>query len=348
MKLLILGGTVFLGRHLIEAALSRGHEVTIFNRGLHGKDLYPDIEKLRGSREGDLMALQGKQWDAVIDTNGYVPSIVRNSARFLANTTAHYTFISSISVYAEFSHPGMDETAPVGTITAAQIKAAEQVIPPQQGTPARAYGANYGPLKALCEQAAEEVMPGRVLVIRPGIIVGPYDYSDRFTYWPYRLAQGGEVLAPGRPDSLVQIIDARDLSEWIIHMVETCQTGTYNAVGPEQPITMQELLETCKRVSSVSGSNAHFTWIDEDFLLEAGAIPWSQIPLWLPDKEDMPGHSTISHQKALVAGLTFRPLAQIVRDTLDWALQRPPETQWQAGLTPEDERRFLQAWHQQI
>ncbi len=344
MKLLILGGTIFLGRHLIEAALSRGHEVTIFNRGLHGKDLYPDVEKLRGKREGDLAALQGRQWDAVIDTNGYIPSIVRASAQLLANATTHYTFISSVSVYAEFSHPGMDETAPIGVITPEQIKEAEQVIPPQQGTTARAYGPSYGPLKALCEQAAEEIMPGRVLVIRPGVIVGPYDYSDRFTYWPYRLAQGGEVLAPGRPDSRVQIIDARDLSEWIIRMVETRQTGTYNAVGPEQPITMQEILETCKRVS---GSNAHFTWINESFLLEAGAIPWSQIPLWLPDKENMSGHNAISHKKALAAGLTFRSLTQTVRDTLDWVSRRPTETQWQAGLTHEDERRFLQAWHQQ-
>lgn len=344
MKLLILGGTIFLGRHLIEAALDRGHEVTIFNRGLHGKDLYPDVEKLRGQREGELTALQGRQWDAVIDTNGYVPSIVRNSARFLANATTHYTFISSISVYAEFSHPGMDETAPVGTITAEQIKEAEQVIPPQQGTPARAYGPSYGPLKALCEQVVEETMPGRVLVIRPGVIVGPYDYSDRFTYWPYRLAQGGEVLAPGRPGSQVQIIDVRDLSEWIIRMIETHQTGTYNTVGPEQPITMQEMLETCQRVS---GSNAHFTWIDESFLLEAGAIPWSQVPLWLPDIEGMSGHNAISHMKALAAGLTFRPLAQTARDTLDWASQRSSETRWQAGLTPEDESRFLQAWHQQ-
>src|SRR5689334_6385973 len=209
MKLLILGGTIFVGRHLIDAALSRGHEVTIFNRGLHGPDLYPDVEQLRGTREGDLTALQGRQWDAVIDTNGYVPSIVRASAQLLANVVTHYTFISSISVYAEFSHKGMDETAPVGTITAEQIKEAEQVIPPKKGTTARAYGPSYGPLKALCEQVAEEMMPGRVLVIRPGLIVGPYDYSDRFTYWPYRLARGGEVLAPGRPDSPVQLIDVR-------------------------------------------------------------------------------------------------------------------------------------------
>jgi 2'-hydroxyisoflavone reductase len=342
MRLLILGGTKFVGRYLVETALSWGHEVTIFNRGLHEDQLSPDVERLRGMREGDLSALQGRQWDAAIDTNGYVPSIVRASTQLLADSIKHYTFISSISVYASFDQRGMDETAPVGTITVEQVQEAEQVVPPKMGTVARAYGPNYGPLKALCEQAAEAAMPGRVLNIRPGLIVGPHDYSDRFTYWPHRMAQGGEVLAPGWPGDLVQLIDVRDLAEWTIRMIEARQTGIYNATGPDQPATMQNMLEACK---DASHNDAHLTWVDESFLLEAGAAPWSQIPLWLPGDEYI-GHQTINCQKALGAGLTLRPLIQTARDTLEWSLQRPADTRWEAGLTREDESRFLQAWHQ--
>lgn len=342
MRVLILGGTKFVGRYLVEAALSRGHEVTIFNRGLHEDQLSPNIERLRGTREGDLSALRGRRWDAAIDTNGYVPSIVRTSTQLLADAIEHYTFISSISVYASFHQRGMDETAPVGTMTAQQVREAEQVVPPMMGTVARAYGPNYGPLKALCEQEAETAMPGRVLVIRPGLIVGPHDYSDRFTYWPHRMAQGGEVLAPGQPDSPVQLIDVRDLAEWTIRMIEARQTGIYNTTGPEQPAAMQEVLEACK---SASRNDARLTWVDESFLLEAGAAPWSQIPLWLPDKEYI-GHQTINCQKALAAGLTFRPLIETARDTLEWSLQRPADIRWEAGLAREDETRFLQAWHQ--
>jgi 2'-hydroxyisoflavone reductase len=344
MKVLILGGTIFLGRHLVEAALNGGHEVTIFNRGLHGADLYPDVEKLKGTRPSDLTALQARQWDAVIDTNGYVPSHVRSSAQLLADTTPLYTFISSISVYADLSHVDVDETAPVETLTQEQLEEAEQIIPPLQGTIARSYGASYGALKALCEQAAEETMPGRVLTIRPGIIVGPYDYSDRFTYWVHRIAQGGEVLAPGRPDRQVQIIDVRDLAEWIIRMLEAQQTGIYNATGPEKQLNMQQILETCK---NISGSNAHFTWLNDAFLLEAGAVPWSQVPLWLPETDDAVGLNAMSLKRALATGLTFRPLAQTVQDTLAWDHLRSEGEQWQAGLTGEDETRFLQAWHRQ-
>ena len=345
MKLLILGGTIFLGRHLVEAALNQGHEVTLFNRGLHGTDLYPHVEKLKGNRQSDLTALQGRQWDAIIDTNGYVPSHIRSIAQILAHTTPLYAFISSVSVYADLSHVDVDETTPVETLTPEQLAEAEHIVPPMQGTPARAYGANYGALKALCEQAAAETMPGRVLTIRPGIIVGPYDYSDRFTYWVHRIAQGGEVLAPGRPDRQVQIIDARDLAEWIIRMLEAQQTGTYNATSPEKQLNMQQILGTCK---SVTGSNAHFTWLNDTFLLEAGAIPWSQVPLWLPESDETLGFNAISIKKALTAGLTFRPLAQTVQDTLTWDQQRPEKVQLQAGLNAEDETRFLQTWHRQI
>ncbi len=345
MKLLILGGTIFLGRHLVDAALKRGHAVTLFNRGLHGTDLYPDVEKLRGNRQNDLTALQGRQWDTVIDTNGYVPSQIRAVAQILAPMTPLYAFISSVSVYADLSHVDVDETAPVETLTPQQLADAEHIVPPMQGAIARAYGASYGALKALCEQAAAEIMPGRVLAIRPGLIVGPHDYSDRFTYWVHRIAQGGEVLAPGRPDRQVQLIDARDLAEWTIRMLEMKQTGTYNATGPEKQLTMQHILETCQ---SVSASNAYFTWLNDTFLLEAGATPWSQVPLWLPETDDTTGFNTMSLKKVLATGLTFRSLAQTVQDTLAWDRQRPEGVQWQAGLNAEDETRFLHAWHQQI
>jgi 2'-hydroxyisoflavone reductase len=345
MKLLILGGTIFLGRHLVEAALKQGHDVTLFNRGLHGVDLYPNVEKLHGNRLSDLSALEGRQWDAVIDTNGFVPSRVRATAQILARTTPLYAFISTISVYADLSHVNVDETAPVETLTTEQLQATEQIVPPMQGATAIAYGASYGALKALCEQAAEATMPGRVLTIRPGIIVGPYDYSDRFTYWVHRIAQGGEVLAPGRPERQVQIIDARDLAEWIIRMLEAKQTGTYNATGPDKQLTMQDMLETCKEVS---GSNARFTWLNDTFLLEAGAQPWSQVPLWLPETDDAVGLNTMSLQKVLATDLAFRPLAQTAQDTLAWDRQRSEDVQWQAGLSSEDETQFLQAWHRHI
>src|SRR5579863_2076845 len=234
MKLLILGGTVFLGRSIVEAALSRGHEVTLFNRGLHNPDLFPEVEKIRGNRNEDISLLQegDRHWDATIDTSGYVPRAVQASAEALVGRVHHYTFISSISVFADFSKDGIDEQSPVGTL---EDETVEEVT-----------NESYGPLKALCEQAAERAMPGRVLVVRPGLIVGPNDVTDRFTYFPYRVAQGGEMLAPGEPEQQTQFIDVRDLAEWIVRMVEAGKTGTYNATGPDYALTMEQFLAECK------------------------------------------------------------------------------------------------------
>lgn len=327
MKLLILGGTVFLGRALTESALARGHTVTLFNRGQHNADLFPELDKLRGDRNGDLDALKGRQWDAVIDTCGYVPREVRASAELLADAVGHYTFISTISVYSDFSQPGMDESGPLGTL---EDETTEEVT-----------GETYGPLKALCERAAEAALPGRTLNIRPGLIVGPHDPSDRFTYWPRRIAQGGDVLAPAPPDQLVQIVDARDLAEWNIRLVEAGQTGIFNATGPDVPLTMQALLETCQAVTS---SDARLVWMDEAFLLEQGAVPWMEIPLWVPASEGA-GFSEVNCQKAIASGLTFRPLAETIRDTLAWDATRPQEVKLRAGLAPEKEANLLQAWH---
>jgi 2'-hydroxyisoflavone reductase len=328
VKLLILGGTVFLGRHLVEVAQARGHEVTLFNRGQHGADLFPEVEKLRGDRDGGLDALRGMRWDAVIDPSGYIPRLVRASAEALADSVNHYTFISSISVFKDFSQRGMDETAPVGTLDDESV---EQVT-----------GETYGPLKALCEQAVEQAMPGRVLTIRPGLIVGPYDPTDRFTYWPARVALGGEVLAPGRAERAVQIIDGRDLAEWNIRLVEARHTGILNATGPAYELTMGEVLDTAR---SVTGSDALVTWVSEEFLLAQGVTPWSEVPMWVPESDpSMAGFSHVDISHAIETGLTFRPLADTVRDTLAWDATRPADLPRRAGLTREREAELLAAW----
>lgn len=331
MKLLIIGGTVFLGRHLVDAALARGHSITLFNRGQHNPELYPEVEKLRGDRDGGLNALHDRRWDAVIDTCGYVPRVVRASAELLAGAVEHYTFISSISVYSDLSQPGMDEQAPVGTLADPTI---EEVT-----------GESYGPLKALCEQAAEAALPGRTLIIRPGLIVGPHDGSDRFTYWPHRVAAGGEVLAPGRAEKPVQIIDVRDLAEWTLAMVEARQKGVYNATGPEYLLAMGRVLEASREVSA---SDAHITWVGEQFLLDAGVAPWSEMPLWIPELDpSTAGFDSVDCSKAIESGLRFRPIAETVRDTLAWEATRPADHSWRAGISREREAELLERWHNQ-
>ncbi|MGB7924979.1 MAG: SDR family oxidoreductase [Pyrinomonadaceae bacterium] len=340
MKLLILGGTVFLGRHMVEAALARGHEVTLFNRGRHDAGLFPEVEKLRGDRTVEMDALRGRRWDAVIDTSGYVPTFVRASARLLAGAVEHYTFISSQSVYANFDAPGTDENAPVQTLTLERVREAEQ-IEITNPTIAVNYGEMYGGLKALCERAVEEEMGGRALNIRAGLIVGPYDYSDRFTYWVRRIAQGGEVLAPGKPDRPVQIVDARDLAEWVVRMTEDRRAGIFNATGPDYSLTMRQMLEDCR---SASGSDARFVWVDDQFLKDAEVAGWSELPLWLPEEHRIANFLSVDNSRALAAGLTFRPLADTVRATLAWDAARPPETELRNGLKRERETELLRAW----
>jgi 2'-hydroxyisoflavone reductase len=342
MKVLILGGTVFLGPHLIDAALARGHQITIFNRGQHNPDWYPEVEKLRGDRSHELEALHGRRWDAVIDTCGYLPGVVRKSAELLANAAEHYTFISSISVYANFDLATTDENAPVKTITSEQLSEAERLDTGERGT-AVTYGKMYGALKALCERAAEEAMPGRVLNVRPGLLVGPYDYSDRFTYWVHRVAQGGEVLAPGRPGRRVRVMDARDLAEWIIRMAEARQTGIYNATGAEDGLTMGRLLEECR---TVSGSTATFTWASEKFLLDQKVEAWSEMPLWIP--EDYNGIFLVNNDKAITAGLTFRRLSDTIKDTLTWDATRSSNIERRAGLKSAREGELLKKLSQNI
>jgi 2'-hydroxyisoflavone reductase len=328
MKLLILGGTIFVGRALVEAAQARGYEVTLFNRGQHNADLFPDVEKLRGDRDGGLEPLRGRKWDVIVDTCGYVPRIVRQSAELLADSVSHYTFISSISVYSDLSRRGIDEMGEIGKLDDETVETVD--------------AQTYGPLKALCEQAAELVMPGRVLNVRAGLIVGPYDISDRFTYWPVRIARGGEVLAPGKPETGTQFIDVRDLVDWNLHMIEAGKTGIYNVTGPEVPLTMETVMETCR---VVSGSDAAFTWVDSGFLKEKEVAPWSELPLYVGEDPDTAGFDAVDCSKAIRDGLAFRSLAETVRGTLDWEAARPADHPWRAGLKPEREAELLRAWH---
>ena len=334
MKILILGGTRFLGRFLTESALKRGHEVTLFNRGKENPELFPEVEKLTGDRGGDLSELEEGEWDAVIDTCGFVPRVVRESAKLLADRAGHYTFISSASVYDELESPGIDEHHPVGQMS---LSDAEEMTKGMTNPPANEY---YGELKFLCEQEVEQQFPERSLIVRPGLIVGPYDFTGRFSYWVNRVAKGGKVLAPGRKDKRIQFIDVRDLAEWIIRMVEQQNNGVFNAVGPESPLTMEAFLGECKTALK---SDAEFVWMDETFLLENDVGYWMELPLWIPDSEQMEGFLSLDIGKALEAGLAFRPLAETVRDTHEWELGQVA-LERKAGLDKDKEQAVLKKW----
>jgi 2'-hydroxyisoflavone reductase len=337
MKLLIIGGTRFLGRHLVTAALEREHEITIFNRGTHSS--VTNVERILGDRHSDIGKLRGRRWDAVIDTYGMLPSAVRSAAEVLADSVDRYIFISSQNAYADVSAPGVTETAPLATLTSAQLDEADAID--RSGEPS--YGKLYGGLKALCEHAAEEVMPNRVLIIRPGLIVGPNDYTDRFTYWVARIARGGEVLAPGRPDRFVQFIDVRDLAEWIVRMVERRETGAYYTSSVPKTFTMKNVLDECKAVSQ---SDATFTWASEEFLLENQVVAWSEMPLWLPEDAapHLKGFMFVSSDKAVSAGLNFRSLSDTIGATLTWSQQ--DHHKLKAGLEPDREEALLRKWRE--
>jgi 2'-hydroxyisoflavone reductase len=334
MKLLVLGGTKFLGRHIVGAALARGDEVTIFTRGLSNAGLFPEVERLRGDRDGGLDALRGRRWDAVVDTSGYAPRVVRASAELLAGAVDLYVFTSTMSVYADFSRPN-DEGSPTAKLA---DESSEEVT-----------GDNYGPLKALCERAAEEALPGRVLTVRAGLIVGPYDSSGRFSYWVERVARGGEVLAPAPRERPVQFVDARDLSEWILRMIDARRAGVFNAAGPDYVLTMEGFLEACREASD---TDARFTWVGEQFLLDRGVQPWGDLPLWIPESDERNRFFLAENcERALAAGLTFRPVAETARDTLEWLRAGSPGVVTDERyteiktLSPERERELLDAWH---
>ena len=330
LKILVLGGTAFLGPAIVDDALARGHEVTLFNRGRTNPHLYPDLEKIVGDRKVSHDALKGRKWDVVIDTSGYYPRVVREAAAALGDNVGQYIFVSTISVYADFSHKGLNEESAVATV--------------EDETTETVTAETYGALKALCEQAAEAAYPGRTCNIRPGLIVGPRDRSDRFTYWPVRIARGGEVLVPDRPETVTQIIDVRDLGQYIVRCAEQNNNGIFNCTSPTGELTMGEIFETCKKVSD---SDATFTYADGDWLEENDVHAWSDMPVWSPLEGPEAGHPFIDVSRALATGLLFRPVAETVRGTLDWWETVPQERKdkpMRAGLTADREAEVLALW----
>jgi 2'-hydroxyisoflavone reductase len=330
LRILILGGTGFIGPHQVRYALERGHEVTLFNRGRTNPHLFPEAERLRGDRDNDLEALKGREWDAVIDNSARLPRWVRDSAGLLKDAAGQYLFISTLSVYQGYPEPGMDETAPVRELDDPTV---EDVS-----------GRTYGGLKVLCEREAEKAFPGRTTVLRPGLIVGPGDTTDRWTYWPVRIDRGGEVMAPGDPTFLVRYIDARDVSEWCIRLVEQNVSGVYNTVGPRSHLSMAEMLYGIRAAVS---NEISFTWVSAEFLAEHEVRAWSHMPAWLPPLESNRGYGSISRDRAIEKGLTFRPLAVTAAETLEWWEALPDERRSnpRAGLPAEREKEMLAAWH---
>jgi 2'-hydroxyisoflavone reductase len=329
-SLLILGGTGFIGPHLTEEAQRRGWKVTHFNRGKAAAAGVPGVETLIGDRKGQLEALRGRHWDALVDDTGYIPKYVKMSSELLAPNVGYCLFISSISVYASFASPN-DEQSPTGKLQNPDI---EQVS-----------NDTYGPMKALCEQYAAAAFKGRSSIVRPGYIVGPLDRTDRFTYWPVRASRGGEMLAPGTPSDPIQVIDVRDLTAWMMRLVESRTTGTFNADSPPRAFTMGALISASQNASPRAGTKV--TWVSEDFLAAHWKPDDLDLPPWSPMKGDSAGASLTSVAPALQAGLRTRPLEETVRDTLAWFQSLPPERQktLHAGLDPQKETETLQAWH---
>jgi 2'-hydroxyisoflavone reductase len=326
VRILILGGTAFVGRQFVEAATARGHEVSIFTRGRTNPGLFPAVERLVGDREADLSPLHGRGFDAVVDTSGYLPRVVRASAELLAPTTGAYLFVSSVSAYA--GGAVLSEDSPTAQL---DDPASEDV------------GAQYGALKAACERAVQDVFGARALVVRPGLVVGRHDYTGRFGYWPRRVAAGGEVLAPAPPGRRIWFIDVRDLSGWMVRLLESRVGGVFNAVGPESPLTLGRFLDECR---TIGGTDATFVWVDEAFLLRDGVAPYTELPLWVPSADG--GFPEIDLSRSLAAGLTLRPVAETIRDVLEnddeagataFGLPRP-----QAGLDRARERELLADW----
>ncbi|HEY8559315.1 MAG TPA: NAD-dependent epimerase/dehydratase family protein [Pyrinomonadaceae bacterium] len=343
MRILIIGGTKFLGRHLIDAALKNNHEVTLFNRGRkYLDDALEAVEQIHGDRNADLEKLAGRNWDVCIDTCGYLPQSVKASAEFLREAVDQYIFVSSISAYKDFAEADFDETAPLAELTAEQRERLARIDPRGELT-GPVLGDMYGALKALCERAAENAMPGRTLIVRPGLIVGEYDWTDRFTYWVVRAARGGEVLAPGNPERSVQFIDARDLAGWMIEMAEKNRTGVFNANGKPFALTFGKLLEEIK---TATGSDARFTWATEEFLRAENVEPWGDMPLYLYESdESWRGFLAANVDRALENGLSFSPLRDTILSTLNWRKTIPDELK--AGISAEREKGLLEKWREQ-
>ena len=342
LKILVLGGTGLIGPPMVSYAIARGHEVTLFNRGKTNTELFPELEKLKGDRNDDISAIQaqveaGRRWDAVVDNTASIPRWVTESAGLLAKAADYYLYTSSISAYADFSTPNADETAPVGQISPedeAKVLTTKDIT-----------GENYGPLKARCEEEARKAFTDQhTCVVRPGLIVGPGDYSDRFTYWPVRIYRGGEVMAPGNPTDPVQFIDARDLGEWYIRLIEAGTTGTFNGVGPRSPMDIAGMLYG---IRATVDNDISFTWVDAEFLEKHEVQPWLHMTVWVPAGEEYAGFSTSNIDRAIEAGLSFRPLADTTVATMEYWNSLPEERREKpkAGCPAELEEKVLKAWH---
>ncbi|HEU5210849.1 MAG TPA: NAD-dependent epimerase/dehydratase family protein [Longimicrobiales bacterium] len=328
LRILILGGTSFIGPHQVEYALGRGHEITLFNRGRTNPGMFSELETLIGDRTGDVKALEGRQWDVVLDNSAQEPEWVELTGRVLRDNVRRYILVSTRSVYSDLSSVPSTAAAPVYTLENTQVE-------PGQRRP-------YGLRKALCEQAARAAFGERATIVRPGLIIGPGDETDRFTYWPVRIERGGEVLAPGDGTDPVQIIDARDLSEWMIRLSENDTPGTFNAVGPFNPRPFDELLHGIRAVTTAETS---FTWVDTDWLLERDVRPYSDLPVWMPARGRNLGFARFDLTPEVQAGLTFRSLARTTADTLAWWHEQPKERQvLKTGLKPERETELLSAY----
>jgi nucleoside-diphosphate-sugar epimerase len=343
-RMLILGGTGFIGPHMVEYALSRGHEVTLFNRGRTNTHLFPNVEKLVGDRSDDLSSLEGREWDVVIDNNATLPRWVRQSAQLLKEAAGQYIHVSTISVYESADYTLADgSVAAPGSADEEAHRIHEDSplaqLPVDHDGSEAVTGQTYGPFKWMAEAEAREAFGERATIVRPGLIVGPLDPTDRFTYWPVRIDRGGDVLAPGDGKDAVQVIDARDLSAWIVRLAESGTGGTFNGAGPGTRLSMSEMLSGIRAATSAP-VNLH--WVPADFLTDHEVFGWSQMPAWIPRNP----LTFVRNERAVAAGLTFRPLAETARDTIDWNAERPAETLAapRAGLDADREAEVLAAW----
>ncbi len=332
-KVLVLGGTAFLGPPIVDGLVAAGHTVTLFNRGKTNPKLFPTLEKLIGDRHADVKSLEGREFDVVIDTNAYFPRDVVNPLGAL-KSVGHYVLVSTCSVYPGMAQEKLDESSEVATISDEEIESA---------TKANKIGMLYGALKVACERAAEKALPGKVTVVRPGLIVGPGDTTDRFTYWPVRVAKGGDMIAPGKPEWTIQFTDVRDVADFCVHTGLKRLAGIFNVNGLERPVPMGKFLEACKKVSK---SDANFVWIDAQFLADHKVQAWADLPDWFPPPEGKDEVAVLSSEKAIANGLKFRPLETTIEDTLEFHKSRGESYKPTWRLTPEREAEVLKAWRE--
>ena len=335
LRILILGGTGFIGPHMVSYAVERGHSVSIFTRGQREIDLPESVERLQGDRNDDHDALEGRVWDVVLDNNAQDYRWVQKSTELLAGAAQQYVFVSSISAYA-LQGFGWERASEI--MFEPLVDEDYQRIEPPQGWK-DGDDAPYGLMKTLSENIVHAAFPGRATVVRPGLIAGPGDMTDRFTYWPVRLDEGGRVLAPGNPDHANQVIDQRDLTEWIVRLAENRTVGNFNATGPAERMSMGSMLDEIGRATETPHE---LTWIPESFLEAQGVSPWQDLPAWIPGDPLM----FVDVSDAVFSGLTFRPLVETAKDTLEWDKARPTSERANRrfGMSRQRERELLDAW----